>query len=253
MVRMQMLTVLAVAAAVMMLAGCGAEKKPYAGPALPYTPEPLKPKEPNPTALISTTLGDINIELFEDDAPNTVANFIELAEKKFYDGLIFHRVIKDFMIQGGDPQGTGAGGPGYKFPDEVKNNPQKLEKYTLAMANSGANTNGSQFFIMNTDREQPQLQDPRTGQSKHTIFGKVTSGQAVVDKITDVPLNGSTPREPVKMTSVKILTKRSHKYEVQRKTPDLTMPPPPPAAGTTTPAGAVGTTAPAGAAGTTAK
>ena len=129
------------------LAGCG-QRPPYTGPALPYTPEPPKPKEPNPRVALETSAGRIELELFEDDTPNTVANFIALVEKKFYDNTKFHRLVKDFMIQGGDPQGTGMGGPGYRFPDEIKPPTNKLVKYSLAMANSGPNTNGSQFFIM---------------------------------------------------------------------------------------------------------
>jgi cyclophilin family peptidyl-prolyl cis-trans isomerase len=125
-------------------------------------------------ATMVTNHGDIKLELFDDDAPKTVGNFRELAGKGFYDGLIFHRVIKDFMIQGGCPQGTGTGGPGYTFEDEI--NDHKIIRGALAMANAGPNTNGSQFFIVTTDAA-PWLD------GKHTVFGQVTEGMDVVDKI----------------------------------------------------------------------
>ncbi len=125
-------------------------------------------------ATMSTTAGDIVFDLFDDDAPKTVQNFKDLAGKGFYDGLIFHRVIKDFMIQGGCPQGTGTGGPGYQFEDEF--NDHKVVRGALAMANAGPNTNGSQFFIVTTDAA-PWLD------GKHTVFGQVTSGLDVVDAI----------------------------------------------------------------------
>ncbi|MEA2424364.1 MAG: peptidyl-prolyl cis-trans isomerase [Thermoleophilaceae bacterium] len=125
-------------------------------------------------AILHTNHGDITIELFDDDAPKTVANFTKLAGDNFYDGVIFHRVIKDFMIQGGDPTGTGSGGPGYTFEDEA--NDHKIVRGALAMANAGPNTNGSQFFVVTTDAA-PWLD------GKHTVFGKVTDGMDVVDKI----------------------------------------------------------------------
>src|SRR4051812_19661251 len=125
-------------------------------------------------ATMVTNHGDIKLELFDDDAPKTVGNFRDLAGKGFYDGLIFHRVIKDFMIQGGCPQGTGTGGPGYTFEDEI--NDHKIVRGALAMANAGPNTNGSQFFIVTTDAA-PWLD------GKHTVFGQVTEGMDVVDKI----------------------------------------------------------------------
>ena len=125
-------------------------------------------------ATMSTTHGDITIELYDEDAPKTVANFVKLAEDGFYDGVIFHRVIKDFMIQGGCPQGTGTGGPGYTFEDEI--NDHKIVRGALAMANAGPNTNGSQFFLVTTG-EAPWLD------GKHTVFGRVTDGMDVVDKI----------------------------------------------------------------------
>jgi peptidyl-prolyl cis-trans isomerase B (cyclophilin B) len=125
-------------------------------------------------ATMSTNHGDIKLELFDDDAPKTVHNFRDLAGKGFYDGLVFHRVIKDFMIQGGCPQGTGTGGPGYTFEDEF--NDHKIVRGALAMANAGPNTNGSQFFIVTTDAA-PWLD------GKHTVFGQVVDGMDVVDKI----------------------------------------------------------------------
>jgi cyclophilin family peptidyl-prolyl cis-trans isomerase len=125
-------------------------------------------------ATMVTNHGDIKLELFDEDAPKTVQNFRDLAGKGFYDGLIFHRVIKDFMIQGGCPQGTGTGGPGYTFEDEI--NDHKVVRGALAMANAGPNTNGSQFFIVTTDAA-PWLD------GKHTVFGQVTDGMEIVDKI----------------------------------------------------------------------
>ena len=126
------------------------------------------------TAIMKTTEGDIVLELFDEDAPKTVSNFKQLASQGFYDGLIFHRVIEDFMIQGGCPQGTGTGGPGYTFEDEI--NQHKVVRGALAMANAGPNTNGSQFFIVTTE-EAPWLD------GKHTVFGEVRDGMDVVDKI----------------------------------------------------------------------
>jgi peptidyl-prolyl cis-trans isomerase B (cyclophilin B) len=127
------------------------------------------------TATIATGRGSIVIELYPQYAPKTVNNFVFLAGQGFYDGVTFHRVIRDFMIQGGDPTGTGTGGPGYRFEDEVRNNPLKHETGVLSMANAGPNTNGSQFFI--THSPQPHLN------GKHTVFGKVTSGMNVVNAI----------------------------------------------------------------------
>ena len=125
-------------------------------------------------ATLHTNHGAIEVELFDDDAPRTVENFRKLAGDGFYDGVIFHRVIKDFMIQGGDPTGTGTGGPGYTFEDEI--NQHKIVRGALAMANAGPNTNGSQFFIVTTDAA-PWLD------GKHTVFGQVTSGMETVDSI----------------------------------------------------------------------
>jgi peptidyl-prolyl cis-trans isomerase B (cyclophilin B) len=126
-------------------------------------------------ATINTNKGAIAIELFDEDAPKTVANFVKLAGDGFYNGVIFHRVIPDFMIQGGDPTGTGSGGPGYKFEDEFNDN--KVVRGALAMANAGPNTNGSQFFIV-TAEATPWLD------GKHTVFGRVTEGMDVVDAIS---------------------------------------------------------------------
>jgi cyclophilin family peptidyl-prolyl cis-trans isomerase len=125
-------------------------------------------------ATMHTNHGAITIELFDDDAPKTVENFRKLAGDGFYDGVIFHRVIRDFMIQGGCPQGTGTGGPGYQFEDEI--NDHKVVRGALAMANAGPNTNGSQFFIVTTDAA-PWLD------GKHTVFGRVTEGMEAVDSI----------------------------------------------------------------------
>jgi peptidyl-prolyl cis-trans isomerase B (cyclophilin B) len=127
-------------------------------------------------ATLHTNKGAIAIELFDDDAPKTVENFKKLAGDGFYDGTIFHRVIPDFMIQGGDPTGTGRGGPGYTFEDEQ--NEHRVERGALAMANSGPNTNGSQFFIVTAD-SCPWLD------GKHTVFGRVTDGMDAVDAISE--------------------------------------------------------------------
>ena len=141
------------------------------------------------TAVLHTNHGAIEVELFDGDAPTTVDNFRKLAGDGFYDGVIFHRVIKDFMIQGGDPTGTGTGGPGYTFEDEF--NDHKVERGALAMANAGPDTNGSQFFIVTTEAA-PWLD------GKHTVFGKVTSGMDVVDAISAVSRDArDKPHEPV--------------------------------------------------------
>ena len=147
-------------------------------------------------AAMRTTEGVIVFELFDDDAPETVANFKKLASDGFYDGLTFHRVIKDFMIQGGCPAGTGTGGPGYEFDDEI--NDHKIVRGALAMANAGPNTNGSQFFIVTTDAA-PWLD------GKHTVFGEVTGGMEVVDKIENVPTQGADrPVEPIMIASIEL-------------------------------------------------
>jgi len=133
-------------------------------------------------ATMHTNHGAIELELFDDDAPKTVENFRKLAADGFYDGVSFHRVIRDFMIQGGDPTGTGSGGPGYTFEDEF--NEHKIERGALAMANAGPNTNGSQFFIVTTDAA-PWLD------GKHTVFGRVTAGMEAVDSIEGTDTNAA--------------------------------------------------------------
>jgi peptidyl-prolyl cis-trans isomerase B (cyclophilin B) len=148
------------------------------------------------TATMHTNHGPIVIEFFPDDAPKTVANFEKLAGDGFYDGVIFHRVIPDFMIQGGDPTGTGSGGPGYQFEDEF--NDQKVVRGALAMANSGPNTNGSQFFIVTADA-CPWLD------GKHTVFGRVTDGMDVVDTISGLDTDGrDKPRDDVVIERVEL-------------------------------------------------
>jgi peptidyl-prolyl cis-trans isomerase B (cyclophilin B) len=143
---------------------------------------------------MTTNLGDIAIELFDEDAPNTVENFRKLAGDGFYDGVIFHRVIKDFMIQGGDPTGTGTGGPGYQFEDEF--NQHKIVRGALAMANAGPNTNGSQFFIVTTEAA-PWLD------GKHTVFGRVTEGMDIVDQIEGAETDGrDKPLSEVRIETV---------------------------------------------------
>jgi cyclophilin family peptidyl-prolyl cis-trans isomerase len=132
-------------------------------------------------ATLHTNHGAIAVELFDEDAPKTVENFRKLAGDGFYDGIIFHRVIKDFMLQGGDPTGTGTGGPGYTFEDEI--NDHKIVRGALAMANAGPNTNGSQFFIVTTDAA-PWLD------GKHTVFGHVTDGMDAVDAIEALETDG---------------------------------------------------------------
>jgi peptidyl-prolyl cis-trans isomerase B (cyclophilin B) len=145
---------------------------------------------------MNTSEGTIEIDFFDADAPKTVANFTKLANDGFYDGLIFHRVIKDFMIQGGCPQGTGTGGPGYTFEDEFNQN--KIVRGALAMANAGPNTNGSQFFIVTTEAA-PWLD------GKHTVFGQITSGMDVVDKIEGTDTDGrDAPVEPIMIESLAI-------------------------------------------------
>ena len=150
-----------------------------------------------PQIQIETERGNITIELFEDDAPNTVANFISLAEQGYYDNLNFHRVIPDFMIQGGCPEGTGTGGPGYRFGDECMPNRRHNAPGALSMANAGPGTNGSQFFI--THGAQPHLD------GKHTVFGKVTDGLDTVNAI----------QQGDGMNRMVVLQKRDHEYKVE--------------------------------------
>ncbi len=146
------------------------------------------------SATLQTNHGAIEIELYDDDAPTTVGNFLKLARDGFYDGVIFHRVIPDFMIQGGDPTGTGSGGPGYQFEDEF--NDHKVDRGALAMANAGPNTNGSQFFIVTAD-SCPWLD------GKHTVFGRVTGGMDVVEAIEGTATGpGDRPVDDVVIESV---------------------------------------------------
>lgn len=160
---------------------------------------PLEKKIFKYTAVLKTTKGNITIALNSDQTPETVKNFVTLSNKNFYNGTIFHRVIKGFMIQGGDPNGDGTGGPGYKFEDEPFNG--NYTRGTVAMANSGPNTNGSQFFIMHGDNDLPKL---------YVIFGKVTGGMDVVDAIAtdqvEPSVSGemSKPTMPTKIVSVQI-------------------------------------------------
>src|SRR5262249_248872 len=145
---------------------------------------------------LHTTMGRIDVEFFDDDAPKTVENFRKLAGDGFYDGLVFHRVIPDFMVQGGDPTGTGAGGPGYTVDDEPHD--PRVERGGAAMANGGPNTNGSQFFIVTADA-CPWLD------GKHTVFGRVTSGMELVDEISEVPRDSrDRPREDVAIERVEL-------------------------------------------------
>jgi peptidyl-prolyl cis-trans isomerase B (cyclophilin B) len=148
------------------------------------------------TATLHTNHGPIRLELYSEDAPKTVENFETLARRGFYDGLGFHRVIPDFMIQGGDPSGDGTGGPGYTFEDEFNEHP--VARGALAMANAGPNTNGSQFFIV-TAKACPWLD------GKHTVFGRVSDGMDVVDKISSLPRSsGDRPTEPVTIERVEL-------------------------------------------------
>ena len=142
-----------------------------------YSSPPAMTIDPNKTfiATFDTSKGKIVVDLFPKDAPKTVNNFVFLARDKFYDGTKFHRVIENFMIQGGDPEGTGRGGPGYRFEDEFKNNPRKHKVGSLSMANAGPNTNGSQFFITHIATDWLD--------GKHTVFGQVREGQDVVNKV----------------------------------------------------------------------
>ena len=147
-------------------------------------------------ATLHTSHGAVEVELFDGDAPKTVENFRKLAGDGFYDGVIFHRVIPDFMVQGGDPTGTGSGGPGYTFEDEFNDHP--VARGALAMANAGPNTNGSQFFIVTADA-CPWLD------GKHTVFGRVTDGMDVVDAISQAETEaGDRPRETISIERVEL-------------------------------------------------
>ena len=148
-------------------------------------------------AMLHTTHGDVEVELFDDDAPKTVGNFVTLAKDGYYDGLTFHRVIPDFMIQGGCPRGDGTGGPGYEFEDEP--NDHRVVHGALAMANRGPNTNGSQFFIV-TAEAAPWLD------GKHTVFGRVTEGMDVVERISELPRDSNDrPEERVAIERLELV------------------------------------------------
>ncbi|GAA4701852.1 peptidylprolyl isomerase [Brevibacillus fulvus] len=175
-----------------------------------YDHAPAMQIDPNKqyTATISTTMGDITVELFAKDAPKTVNNFVFLAKDKFYDNLLFHRVIKDFMIQTGDPLGNGTGGPGYVFEDELSNKHQ-YQPGVVAMANAGPNSNGSQFFIGSGETVRDLKNSP-----SYTIFGQVTKGMDVVQKIAAVQVKKnpvinepSMPVQPIKIKSITITEK----------------------------------------------
>jgi cyclophilin family peptidyl-prolyl cis-trans isomerase len=162
---------------------------------MPELPPPADPGT-RYTAVMDTSAGEITLELWPDLAPQTVGNFVGLAKQGFYDDLIFHRVIHDFMIQGGCPKGTGTGGPGYDFADEI--NERKLVRGTLAMANAGPDTNGSQFFIV-TAQATPWLDGAHTG------FGQVVDGMDVVEAIGTTPTGpGDRPREPQRLNTIRI-------------------------------------------------
>jgi cyclophilin family peptidyl-prolyl cis-trans isomerase/Flp pilus assembly protein TadD len=169
-------------------------------PPLWKTEQEIREKEAkadnNPRVRFTTTKGDIDIELFENDAPNTVANFIELVGKKYYDGQKFHRVIPGFMAQGGDPTGTGAGGPGYRFKDEIKPESRIHFRGTVSMANAGPDTNGSQFFLTHLPTEWLN--------GRHTVFGRVIAGQEAVDSL----IIGDS------ITKAEVIRKRDHDYKV---------------------------------------
>ncbi|MEN8233707.1 MAG: peptidylprolyl isomerase [Actinomycetota bacterium] len=148
------------------------------------------------TAVLDTSAGEITVEFYAADAPQTVNNFVFLARDGFYDGVIFHRTISGFMIQGGDPTGTGTGGPGYRFRDELGHSKSQYNRGTLAMANSGPNTNGSQFFIMHADYPLP---------NQYSVFGMVTEGLDIVDAIATAPKGAQDrPSNPVAINGVTI-------------------------------------------------
>lgn len=156
----------------------------------------MKYDRPVTKATLTTNKGAIELELFEEDAPQTVENFVKLARDGFYDGVIFHRVIENFMIQGGDPTGTGMGGPGYQFEDEI--NPHKVERGALAMANAGPNTNGSQFFIVTAPACEWL-------DGLHTVFGRVSGGIEVVDEINSTPTGAQDrPVDEVRIESISV-------------------------------------------------
>lgn len=192
----------------LVLAGCATQgaqvKPPTSGENIAtLQPQNLLPetrKETNIVKIkIETTLGDIYADLYPTEAPKTVQNFVTLAKKGFYEGIIFHRVIPNFMIQTGDPTGTGMGGPGYKFKDEFSPKLRHDKPGVLSMANSGPNTNGSQFFI--TEVPTPWLDD------RHSVFGQVTQGMDVVLKIAKAPCGSQEkPLQTIAMKKVEILS-----------------------------------------------
>jgi cyclophilin family peptidyl-prolyl cis-trans isomerase len=157
-----------------------------------------------PRVKLETSKGAITIELFENEAPNTVASFISLVEKGFYNGIVFHRVLPHFMAQGGDPTGTGGGGPGYRIKDEF-NNARMHFRGSLSMANAGPNTNGSQFFL--TFRPTPHLN------GRHTVFGRVIEGFDVLPKITRIDPENPTGAQPDKIVKATVIRKRDHEYK----------------------------------------
>ncbi len=165
-----------------------------------YNAPPQMSLDTNKTyvATFETSRGTIVADLFPKEAPKTINNFVFLAKEGFYDGTKFHRVIKDFMVQGGDPTGTGRGGPGYKFDDETRGNPHKHQRGSLSMANAGPNTNGSQFFLISGQqgvRLPPQ----------YALFGQIVSGLDVLETMQNVPVGAQDrPKDPVTITSVSI-------------------------------------------------
>lgn len=169
--------------------------------------------EPLPKVLLKTTKGDIVVELYEDEAPNTVANFVSLVEKKFYNGLPFHRVIDGFMAQGGDPDRRGTGGPGYTIACECyQSNARKHQRGSLSMAHAGRDTGGSQFYIT--------FGAPAHLNGRHTVFGQVVEGMAVVDKLQRTETNGiPNGSKPDEIIEARMLNKRSHPYEPKKGPP----------------------------------
>jgi peptidyl-prolyl cis-trans isomerase B (cyclophilin B) len=181
---------------------CGGEVPPDAGKKKPTFKEPPKMEldlSKSYRVAMTTSCGEISLELFDDKSPKTVNNFLFLVKKGFFDGLTFHRIIKGFMIQGGDPAGNGTGGPGYKFEDEVKNGLKFDQVGLLAMANSGPNTNGSQFFITAGDASHLN--------GKHTIFGKVIGGMDVVNTLNALPVEADKPTQTAYIETITIVQK----------------------------------------------
>jgi cyclophilin family peptidyl-prolyl cis-trans isomerase len=182
-------------------AGTPSTQQPAAAKSWTSPPEMKIDTNKTYQATVATTQGTFKIDLFAKDAPKTVNNFVFLSKEGFYKDIIFHRVISTFMIQTGDPTGTGRGGPGYKFEDELKS-PYKYEPGIVAMANAGPNTNGSQFFICTGEDSVGLNKSPN-----YTIFGKVTEGMDVVQKIAKTPVNGESPKDKISIQSVTITEK----------------------------------------------